>query len=90
MSEWWQKFTVDCPLCGVETTFAGTVDEPGYDLPPVPLDLGFRFVMATEHDPPRLAAIKLACGCEVRTPPWGLVFLAPGVQPFFTQRDPST
>lgn len=83
MSEWWQKLAVDCPLCGVETTFAGTVEEPGYELQPVILDIGFRSVLATEYVSPRIAAIKLACGCEVPHPPWLLCFPAPGVRPFF-------
>jgi hypothetical protein len=85
------KIPVDCPLCQASTVLdSGAIEtEPGYDLPPVVLDLGFRSVMATEHVPPRIVAINLECGCRVRTPPWVLVFPAPGVRPFFTQRDPS-
>lgn len=85
------KIPVDCPLCQASTVLdSDWADfDPGYDLPPALMDLGFGDVVVYESVPPRMVAINLECGCRVQTPPWGLVFPAPGIRPFFTQRDPS-
>lgn len=85
MTEWWAKLNVTCPLCGAETTLAGTTYAPGYDLPPFIMDVGGRDVLATEHISPRMTSIELACLCSVPTSEWLLNFPAPGVMPFFVK-----
>jgi hypothetical protein len=81
------EIPVDCPLCGADTAIINQEIEPGYELPPVLVDLGFGEVQMYESIAPRIAALNLACGCRIPYPPWILRFERPGIRPYFIKKE---
>lgn len=83
------QIPVDCPACGIGTRIIDIEEEPGYELEP-------RWVELFEDGPPvlmaewvnrRFIAWILECGDRIPAESYWLRFEAPGIPPYFTEKE---